>query len=80
MNAIKKTHPSQHALPTAVTADIASDSLIEAISSARHGMPQSARPMFDGKAFRKMVTKGTKAWADVPDNWLADLRGNIGDE
>jgi hypothetical protein len=25
--------------------------------------------------FREMVAKGTKAWADTPDNWVDDLRG-----
>jgi hypothetical protein len=27
--------------------------------------------------FRIMVEKGTKAWKDVPDDWLEDLRGNL---
>lgn len=35
---------------------------------------------FDEEAFREMVAKGTKAWADVPENWLEDLREDIGDE
>jgi hypothetical protein len=26
---------------------------------------------------KKMVEKGTKAWADIPDDWVADLRGGI---
>jgi hypothetical protein len=25
--------------------------------------------------FQEMVAKGTKAWADTPDNWVDDLRG-----
>jgi hypothetical protein len=25
--------------------------------------------------FQEMVKKGTKAWADTPDNWVDDLRG-----
>jgi len=26
---------------------------------------------------RDSIEKGTKAWKDVPDDWLEDLRGNI---
>jgi hypothetical protein len=27
--------------------------------------------------FQEMVKKGTKAWADTPDNWVDDLRGGV---
>jgi hypothetical protein len=27
--------------------------------------------------FQEMVAKGTKAWADTPDNWVDDLRGGV---
>ena len=27
--------------------------------------------------FEEMVKKGTKAWADTPDDWVDDLRGGI---
>jgi hypothetical protein len=27
--------------------------------------------------FAEMVEKGTKAWADTPDNWVDDLRGGV---
>jgi len=27
--------------------------------------------------FEEMVKKGTKAWADTPDNWVDDLRGGV---
>jgi hypothetical protein len=29
----------------------------------------------DRHEFEEMVKKGTKAWADTPDNWVDDLRG-----
>jgi hypothetical protein len=29
--------------------------------------------------FQEMVAKGTKAWADTPDNWVDDLRGDMPD-
>jgi hypothetical protein len=29
----------------------------------------------DNADFEAMVQKGTKAWADVPDGWLEELRG-----
>lgn len=33
---------------------------------------------WDEVAFKKMVEKGTQAWADVPDSWLEDLRNGQG--
>ncbi|WP_045769862.1 hypothetical protein [Xanthomonas albilineans] len=45
----------------------------------RHINPQSETAVEpDGikeKELVELVQKGTKAWADVPDNWLEDLRG-----
>lgn len=32
----------------------------------------------DEAAFEELVRKGTQAWADVPDNWLENLRGGEG--
>jgi len=32
-------------------------------------------PHWDKAEFDKLVQKGTQAWADVPDNWLEELRG-----
>ncbi|MBW4049134.1 MAG: hypothetical protein HIU89_14755 [Proteobacteria bacterium] len=29
---------------------------------------------WDAAAFDEMVRKGTRAWADVPDDWLENLR------
>jgi hypothetical protein len=31
---------------------------------------------WDATAFDEMVRKGTRAWADVPDDWLENLRGS----
>lgn len=31
---------------------------------------------WDAAAFDEMVRKGTQAWADVPDDWLENLRGS----
>jgi len=38
----------------------------------------ASRPHWDEAEFNKLVEKGTKAWADVPDNWLEELRGGQG--
>lgn len=46
----------------------------------RKPLQVEARAFDDEEAFREMVAKGTKAWADVPKNWLEDLRGNTDDE
>lgn len=32
---------------------------------------------FDQAEFEAMVEKGTAAWANVPDNWLEEIRGNV---
>jgi len=31
----------------------------------------------DRHEFEEMVKKGTKAWADTPDDWVDDLRGGV---
>ena len=36
-------------------------------------------PVFNEAEFKEMVRKGTPAWADVPDDWLEELRGNTGE-
>lgn len=36
---------------------------------------ETHRPSYDDDEFRLMVERGTKAWADVPPNWLEELRG-----
>jgi len=36
--------------------------------------------VFDEREFADMVKKGTEAWANVPDNWLEELRGGIDSE
>jgi hypothetical protein len=32
-------------------------------------------PVHASDEFKEMVEKGTKAWADTPDDWVDDLRG-----
>jgi hypothetical protein len=39
--------------------------------------PLYAAPVHASDEFKEMVEKGTKAWADIPDDWVADLRGGI---
>jgi hypothetical protein len=34
-----------------------------------------AAPVQASDEFKEMVEKGTKAWADTPDDWVDDLRG-----
>ncbi|MXV06518.1 MULTISPECIES: hypothetical protein [unclassified Xanthomonas] len=36
------------------------------------------QPRWDEAAFASLVKKGTEVWADVPDNWLEELRGGHG--
>jgi hypothetical protein len=36
---------------------------------------ETNRPSYDDDEFGQMVERGTKAWSDVPDNWLEELRG-----
>jgi len=36
-----------------------------------------AAPVQASDEFKEMVEKGTKAWADTPDDWVDDLRGGI---
>ncbi len=36
----------------------------------------ASQPQWDEAAFDKLVQKGTKAWAVVPENWLEALRGH----
>jgi hypothetical protein len=36
-----------------------------------------ATPVQASDEFKEMVGKGTKAWADTPDDWVDDLRGGI---
>jgi|SRR6185312_5188793 len=36
----------------------------------------ASQPQWDGTAFDALVQKGTKAWSDVPENWLETLRGH----
>lgn len=38
----------------------------------------TSQPQWNEAEFDKLVQKGTKAWADVPDDWLEELRGNRG--
>ena len=42
------------------------------ISFAEH------RPVWDETEFEKLVQKGTRAWADTPNNWLEKLRSGNG--
>jgi hypothetical protein len=42
------------------------DNYIKAITALREAIE-----------FQEMVAKGTKAWADTPDNWVDDLRGGV---
>jgi hypothetical protein len=37
-----------------------------------------AAPAWDEAAFKAQVSKGTQAWADVPDDWLEELRSSNG--
>lgn len=37
-----------------------------------------AAPAWDEAAFKTQVSKGTQAWADVPDDWLEELRSGNG--
>lgn len=37
-----------------------------------------AAPAWDEAAFKAQVSKGTKAWGDVPDDWLEELRSSNG--
>lgn len=39
---------------------------------------EADRPGWNETAFNKLVEKGTQAWADVPDNWLEELRSGNG--
>lgn len=39
---------------------------------------EADRPGWNEAAFNKLVEKGTQAWADVPDNWLEELRSGNG--
>jgi hypothetical protein len=34
-------------------------------------------PVHASDEFKEMVEKGTKAWADTPDDWVDDLRGGV---
>lgn len=40
---------------------------------------ENLQPVFDEAEFQRLLEKGAKAWADVPDAtlWLEELRGNI---
>ncbi len=38
----------------------------------------ASQPHWDKGEFDRLVQKGTKAWADVPDNWLEELRSSHG--
>lgn len=39
---------------------------------------EDAQPTWDAAAFGEVVRKGTQAWADVPDDWLENLRSGQG--
>lgn len=39
---------------------------------------EAQQPVWDEAEFNKLVQKGTQAWADVPDDWLEDLRSSQG--
>lgn len=39
---------------------------------------ETLQPVWDETEFNEMVRKGTQVWADVPDNWLEDLRSGRG--
>jgi hypothetical protein len=39
--------------------------------------PLYAAPVHASDEFKEMVEKGTKAWADTPDDWVDDLRGGV---
>ncbi|GHU05662.1 hypothetical protein FACS1894158_09200 [Betaproteobacteria bacterium] len=39
---------------------------------------ETLQPVWDEAEFKEMVRKGTQVWADVPDNWLEDLRSGRG--
>jgi hypothetical protein len=36
---------------------------------------ETDRSTYNDDEFRQMVEKGTRAWSDVPDSWLEELRG-----
>jgi predicted Zn-dependent protease with MMP-like domain len=36
---------------------------------------ENYHPRYDEDEFKRMVERGTKAWKDMPDSWLEDLRG-----
>lgn len=40
---------------------------------------EDLQPVFDEEAFQRLLEKGAKAWADVPDaaSWVEELRGNV---
>lgn len=39
---------------------------------------EAHKPVWDEQAFEALVQKGTQAWADVPDDWLEELRSGHG--
>jgi hypothetical protein len=38
----------------------------------------ASQPHWDETEFAKLVQKGTRAWADMPENWLEELRSGHG--
>jgi hypothetical protein len=38
---------------------------------------EAMRTLRQAIEFEEMVKKGTKAWADTPDDWVDDLRGGV---
>jgi hypothetical protein len=39
---------------------------------------ETPQPVWDEAEFNEMVRKGTQVWANVPDNWLEELRSGRG--
>jgi len=48
------------------------------ISAERiHRMDKQIHALRQAIEFQEMVAKGTKAWANTPDDWVDDLRGGV---
>ena len=47
---------------------------VHAVDMSQERVDETAK---DQHEFEEMVKKGTKAWADTPDDWVDDLRGGV---
>ena len=54
------------------------DLLLPRLLSGQVSLATGTPPIYDKDEFKRMVEKGTQAWADVPDSaaWVETLRGN----